>query len=63
VSKRQRCRITREQRYPGVDWLPKPVTLAPATTIRVLGVTKDSPDSLWKWWLRESHQRGIEEAA
>jgi hypothetical protein len=62
-AKRARADVLREQRNPGVSWLPKPVTLSPGGSIRVLGVSNDAPRSLWKWWLRESHERGITEEA
>jgi hypothetical protein len=59
MSKRLRAAVLREQRQPGVTWLPKPVTLTPQSTLYVIGVANDAPKPLYRWWLRESHQRGI----
>jgi hypothetical protein len=65
MSKRPRADVERERRKPGVDWLPKPVPLAPGGKVRVLGVSRDASQQLFRWWLRESHRHGTttEEAA
>jgi hypothetical protein len=62
MSKRkQPDRTPRIERYHGTpDYLPRPVPLVRGSKLMVVGVTKDSPESLWRSWLRESHERGIE---
>jgi hypothetical protein len=59
-NKRLRADVLREKRFPGVNWLERPVPLVPGSTCIVHGVTRDSPKGQLHWWQRESRRRGVD---